>query len=262
MPSGVPYIVDYDDAVFHNYDLSDNTLVRRLLGQKIDRVMAGAATVICGNGYLADRAEQAGAKRVERVPTVVNIERYTPVPVTSNASPVIGWIGSPSTQHYLLELRTVFERLHRLHGIRLVLVGATLELAQQFGSVPVDVLPWSEEMEAEHVAGFDIGIMPLRDGPWERGKCGYKLIQYMACAKPVVASPVGVNTEIVQGRDCGLLATSHEQWFSVITQLLNDTALRAELGKRGRVAVERHYSLQVQAPRMAKILCGAAAREP
>ncbi|WP_353222054.1 glycosyltransferase family 4 protein [Salinisphaera sp. C84B14] len=258
MPKNVPYVVDYDDAVFHNYDSSRHALVRKLLGHKIDRVMAGAATVICGNRYLAARATRAGARHIRHIPTVVDAARYMPVPNAGNVRPVIGWIGSPSTQKYVLALRAVFERLYQTHPIRLVLVGARPELAQQFGPVPVEVLPWAEDTEAHHVASFDIGIMPLPDKPWERGKCGYKLIQYMACAKPVVASPVGVNTEIVEGWDCGLLAEGDNQWFVALDRLLSQTGGRVEFGRRGRLAVESHYSLQAQAPNLACILRNAA----
>ncbi|WP_282041248.1 glycosyltransferase family 4 protein [Halomonas alimentaria] len=261
MPRGVPYVVDYDDAVFHHYDLSSRRLVRSLLGRKIDKVMASATAVICGNDYLAERARQAGARRIERVPTVVDAHRYSagePASSESGRAPVIGWIGSPSTQRYVLDLKPVLEAMHRKHGVRLVLVGARPELASQFGELPVEVLPWTEESEAQAISGFDIGIMPLPDGPWERGKCGYKLIQYMAAGKPVVASSVGVNVEIVQGWECGELADKPEEWSEALGGLLVDPARREALGRRGRQAVEQHYSLQAQAPRLAEILRSAA----
>ena len=261
MPRGVPYVVDYDDAVFHHYDLSSRRLVRSLLGRKIDKVMTNAAAVICGNDYLADRARQAGALRIERVPTVVDAHRYSvgePTSAESSRAPVIGWIGSPSTQHYVQELKPVLEALLREHGVRLVLMGAQPQIAEQFGELPVEVLPWSEESEAQAIAGFDIGIMPLPDGPWERGKCGYKLIQYMAAGRPVVASSVGVNVEIVQGWQCGELADEPTQWEEALGGLLIDPARREALGLRGRNAVEQHYSLQAQAPRLADILRSAA----
>ncbi|TDO16643.1 MULTISPECIES: glycosyltransferase family 4 protein [Halomonas] len=261
MPRGVPYVVDYDDAVFHQYDLSSRRLVRRLLGNKIDKVMAGASAVICGNDYLAERARQAGARRIERVPTVVDANRYSvgePPGAEPGRAPVIGWIGSPSTQRYVLALKPVLEALHREHGVRLVLVGAQPQLAEQFGKLPVEVLPWAEESEAQAIAGFDIGIMPLPDGPWERGKCGYKLIQYMAAGKPVVASSVGVNVEIVQGWQCGELADEPAEWQDALSGLLLDAAKRRALGQSGRQAVEQHFSLQAQAPRLAEILRSAA----
>lgn len=254
MPRGVPYMVDYDDAVFHNYDLSSHAWVRRLLGRKIDRVMAGSAAVLCGNDYLAARALDAGAARVQYVPTVVDAERYRVRPRLGSTEPVIGWIGTPSTQHYVVELAPVLKYICKKHGARLVLVGARPDVAERFKGLPVKVVPWSEEGEAEHVARFDVGIMPLRDGPWERGKCGYKLIQYMACGKPVVASPVGVNTQIVQDCKCGLLTDSPEHWFQALDRLLSDTTEREAFGRNGREAVERKYSVQAQAPILVDIL--------
>ncbi|MCU5788095.1 glycosyltransferase family 4 protein [Alloalcanivorax marinus] len=261
MPRGVPYVVDYDDAVFHQYDLASRRQVRRLLGTKIDKVMANAAAVICGNEYLAERARRADARCIERVPTVVDATRYSVADAATSAaadSPVIGWIGSPATQRYILELKPVLEALYRERGARLVLVGAQLALAEQFGELPVTVLPWSEEGEARAIAGFDIGTMPLPDGPWERGKCGYKLIQYMAAGKPVVASPVGVNVEIVEGWQSGMLADSHAQWHQALSALLANPDMRLSLGRNGRQAVEQHYSLQAQVPRLAEILYQAA----
>jgi glycosyltransferase involved in cell wall biosynthesis len=147
----------------------------------------------------------------------------------------------------------VFERLQEKHRIRVVLVGARPEAQMQFGAVPVEVLPWSEETEANKIASFDIGVMPLPDSPWERGKCGYKLIQYMASAKPVVASPVGVNTTIVKDCACGFLATGDDEWFEALDVLLNERKKRVEFGERGRRAVENYYSLQAQSRPLAHI---------
>lgn len=264
MPKNVPYVVDYDDAVFHNYDLSSKKWVRRILGNKIDWVMANAAVVICGNDYLAERANQAGAKNIEQIPTVVDPSRYQAAYAVGREKDqpiVIGWIGSPSTQHYVLELKSVLESLHAGYGIRLVLVGAHQSLEKQFGTLPVEVLTWSEKSEAKAIELFDIGIMPLTDGPWERGKCGYKLIQYMACGKPVIASPVGVNVEIVENWQCGLLANSPDQWYDAINDLLKNSHKRQKLGLRGRSAVEQYYSMSAQAPRLARILHQAAAKD-
>ncbi|MAS10499.1 MAG: glycosyl transferase family 1 [Salinisphaera sp.] len=262
MPRGVPYVVDYDDAVFHNYDKSDFGLVRAVLGHKIDSVMVGASTVICGNDYLAARARQAGASRIEHVPTVVDSGRYGENANVGGgddkAVPVIGWIGSPSTERYVLDLQSVLASVCEGTGARLMLVGARPEFAQRCESLPIEVVPWSEDTEADYIARFDIGIMPLPDEPWERGKCGYKLIQYMASNKPVVASPVGVNKQIVREWDCGLLASDDAQWREALTLLITNESLRRRLGHQGRYAVETHYSTCVQVPRIARILRAAA----
>ena len=255
-----PYVVDYDDALFHKYDLARSPVVRRVLGRKIDRVMARSACVIAGNPYLAARAEQARAGRVEIIPTVVDERRYSPVSHAGRARPVIGWIGSPATEHYALDLRDILLEACANDAAQLVFIGARPEVASRFEGVAVKVLPWSEETEAELIADMDIGIMPLRDGPWERGKCGYKIIQYMASGLPVVASPVGVNADIVRHGDNGFLAADDEDWRQALRQLIGSPALRAAQGRAGRRRVEEHYSLASQAPRLADVLRTAEAR--
>lgn len=255
MPREVPYVVDYDDAVFHNYDLSARSWVRRLLGSKIDRVMAGAAAVICGNDYLADRARQAGAARVERLPTVVDADQYLFAPRPENSEPVIGWIGSPMTAKYLQVIAPALAAVCADGKARIRLIGSG---PVDLPGVPVDVIPWSEATEVEEIRRFDVGVMPLPDTPWERGKCGFKLIQYMACGLPVVASPVGVNSEIVEEGGNGFLAANHDDWVRALTSLRDDALLRQRLGAAGRDKVERQYSLQVTGPRLAKLLAEAA----
>jgi glycosyltransferase involved in cell wall biosynthesis len=252
--SGVPYVVDYDDALFHRYDLHSSKLVRGVLGRKIDAVMRHAAVVVAGNDYLAERARQAGARRVELIPTVVDTHRYQPRQAPPNETPVIGWIGTPNTSRYLQPLLPVFEALQARMPVRVLAVGARPE---DFAGTPVETLPWSEETEVESIQQFDIGIMPLADSPWERGKCGYKLIQCMACGVPVVASPVGVNTVIVNPGKNGLLARDDE-WDEHLTTLLQDPELRRSFGAEGRKDVENWYSLEVQAPRLLNAIREAA----
>ena len=245
---GVPYVADYDDALFHRYDCHANPWVRRLLGQKIDSVMLHAATVIAGNNYLAERAYRAGANRVEIIPTVVDTERYQPKQKAVGEVPIVGWIGTPQTSRYLKPLLPVFESLKNEMPVRFVAVGANPE---DFEGTPVEAWPWSEETEVESVQQFDIGIMPLVDSPWERGKCGYKLIQYMACGVPVVASPVGVNREIVVSDKNGLFADSVGEWDKALRTLLNvDSKVRKRMGGAGRARVVEWYSVQAQASRL------------
>lgn len=253
---GVPYVVDYDDALFHRYDLHSRAVVRCLLGRKIDAVMRNAAVVVAGNEYLADRARAAGARRIEIIPTVVDTKHYQPAALRSDGPPVVGWIGTPKTSHYLEPLLPVFERLHGEIPVRFVAVGAR---KIDFAGTPVEAWPWSEETEVSSIQRFDIGIMPLHDSPWERGKCGYKLIQYMACGLPVVASPVGVNKEIVTEGQNGYLADTLDKWRKKLVILLHMSPnIRAEIGKAGRERVEAWYSLQSQAPRLLKAVAEAA----
>ena len=244
---GVPYVVDYDDALFHVYDSHPNSIVRGLMGRKIDSVMHHAGAVLAGNSYLAERAMQAGAHRVQVIPTVVDADRYLPSIGDITDVPIVGWIGSPKTSHYLWPLVPIFEALKRKREVRFVAVGAR---PVDFLNTPVEVWPWSEESEVRSIQRFDIGIMPLVDSPWERGKCGYKLLQYMACGIPVVGSPVGVNCEIVEEGKNGRLADTPEQWGQVLVEMLDaGRPWRKQLGRAGRMRIINWYSLQVQAPR-------------
>jgi len=253
LPRSVPLVTDYDDAVFHRYDLHRLPFIRRLLGRKIDQVMAASALVTAGNSYLADRARAAGADWVEIVPTVVDIDNYS---LRSNSNvpdtPRIGWIGTPSTwTEFMVPMMPLLETVAGAEDARLTAVGAGKAAA----SHPLlDILPWSEQTEVTSIQDMDIGIMPLTDTPWARGKCGYKLIQYMACGVPVIASPVGVNAEIVEHGVNGFLASTEAEWHEALVTLLRDPDLRRRMGAAGRKKVEYQYSLQVWGPRVAGML--------
>jgi len=255
---GVPCVVDYDDALFHRYDCHPNPWVRRLLGKKIDSVMRHAECVTAGNQYLADRAHKAGAKKVEIIPTVVDTDKYQIKPRRTKDVLTVGWIGIPQTSKYLEPLLPVFESLKQEFAVRFVAVGANPE---DFKGTPVEAWQWSEDSETKSVQQFDIGIMPLVDSPWERGKCGYKLIQYMACGVPVVASPVGVNCEIVKEGKNGRLADTEEQWRQALSEMLKFGQYRLdEMGRLGRKMVVERYSLKSQGPRLVKAIFIAAKR--
>ena len=241
-------VVDYDDAIFHRYDHHASAIVRRMLGSKIDEVMRYADAVTVGNAYLGDRARCAGSEKQLWLPTVVDLERYGTPPNAEKDDPlVIGWIGSPATAAYLQLVAPALESLSRQYQIRCLAIGAR---ADQLQGTPFESVSWSEGDEVAQLQRFDIGIMPLPDEPWERGKCGYKLIQYMACGLPVVASPVGINREIVRHGENGFQATKEPEWIEALQTLVADAALRASMGMMGRQLVEDVYSLQAQAPRL------------
>ncbi len=249
--TGVPYIVDYDDALFHRYDKHHNGFVRLLLGHKIDAVMRHATLVIAGNEYLAQRARTAGAQRIEIIPTVVDLTRYKIAPSVSNNPLIVGWIGSPATSNYLLAIAPLFKLLTTKFNVKFVAVGASADILK---GLPIDVQPWSEDSEVQLIQQFDIGIMPLADSPWERGKCGYKLIQYMACGLPVIASPVGVNKQIIEHEVNGFLAHNLSEWEEMLGRLLKDQSLRQRMGVKGRTNVGAWYSMNVQAPRLERFM--------
>ena len=255
---GVPYVVDYDDALFHQYDQHKSGWVRRLLGRKIARVMRGAKLVTAGNAYLADYARSAGAARVEFIPTVIDLDRYPRASATRppDAPLTIGWIGSPSTAKYLQAIAPALTEVCAGVKVQVRLIGSgPIELP----GVPMEVLPWDEATEVSNMQQFDVGIMPLPDEPWALGKCGFKLIQYMACSLPVVASPVGVNREIVEPGVNGYLAATPADWTQSLTALLKDADLRRRMGQAGRKKVELEYSLQVTGQKLARLIESIAA---
>ncbi len=252
LPRHLPIIVDYDDAVFHRYDTHRFSLVRGMLGKKIDEIMRRADIVVVGNEYLWHHAEDAGARRIELLPTVVDTDRYTFQIAAPKRLITIGWIGSPSTTKHLRIVSSVLKEIVSTHRTCIIAVGAN---AEQLKDLPVEVRPWSEETEVREILQFDIGIMPLPDGSFERGKCGYKLIQYMACGKPVVASPVGANRVIVHDGTEGFLTKDYSEWFQALGRLIRDHQLRARMGISGRKRVEEDYSLRVVGPKLHNLLC-------
>jgi glycosyltransferase involved in cell wall biosynthesis len=252
---GMPYVVDYDDAWFHRYE---NHWLSPLLGGKIDAVMQVADTVVAGNPYLARRARQAGAHRVETVPTAIDLDRYRNLPdAPAGASLAVGWIGIPLNAHYLSIVEPALRTLAGIGKFSLHVVGAPVPDA--LAGIPAQSFPWTEESEIERIAAFDVGIMPLHDTPWERGKCAYKLLQVMAAGKPVVASPVGANAQVVQHGVNGFLADSPEEWADALRRL-EEPDLRRRMGAEARRTVEEQYSTAVVRPRLAAILGTAAGR--
>lgn len=256
-----PYVLDYDDAIFHNYDKHRLRWVRCVFGKRLDGLMANATLIVAGNPYLAQRAEHAGANNVQIIPTVIDLERY-PVKLheqsvrESTVLPVkIVWIGSPSTVKYLKEIETALQKLAAQLDFIFIVIGGE---GFQPSGVKVQQCAWSEETEVELLLQADIGVMPLIDSAFERGKCGYKLVQYMACGLPVVASPIGVNVNIVHHEHNGYLAATEEEWVVALGTLLANAELRQRMGVHGRQLVEQQYCIQRSAPELHKLLLLAA----
>lgn len=252
-----PVIVDYDDATFDYYAFSSSPLVRHLLDGKLEPLLRGAAACCCGNAYLEAYAEQF-CDRSMILPTVVDTDRYLPIsrpdrPIT------IGWIGSPSTYVLVPPLLPLLRDLADERGVRVRVVGAG-KAAERDQFAGLDLVDWSEASEIADVQAMDIGIMPLQDLPFQRGKCGYKLIQYMACGLPVVASPVGVNAAIVEDGVTGFLADTLDQWRTALNRLIDDADLRRSMGQAGRRRAVEAYSLQTHAPRLVEVMRAAVAR--
>lgn len=250
----VKYIVDYDDAIFHNYDQSTNSFIKNILSNKIDTVMKLSQVVVAGNSYLADRANRAGARRIEIIPTVIDLERYPPLVFTPKQPLVLGWIGTKSTfEKHVLPIMPWLQKAVVENGIEVHIVGANSK--ENFGE-NIKFFPWREATEVAMIHQFDLGMMPLEDTLWEKGKCSYKLIQYMACGKPVIASPVGMNKEVVNEGKNGFTAVTEKDWLAAIKTLVTDAEKRQSFGEAGRRLVEEKFALQVTAKKWIEIFKG------
>jgi len=253
---GRPVVVDFDDAWYLRYATHRNPAVRSLLGHKLETVAAKAKVVTAGNSMLADWAKSSGAGRVIEIPVAVNIDRYPVLPLPEGPF-VIGWIGTPMNDAYLALISEPLRHLHATYGARLRLIGGTGQFSIR--GVAIDNVPWSEDTEALELARCHVGVMPLRDAAWERGKCGYKVIQYMAAARPAVASAVGAGTSIIVPGETGFLANSVEEWIGALGMLAADRERTRMLGLAARRRAEAVYSVQCNAPKLIEILQDAVA---
>lgn len=229
-------IFDFDDAIFvpRSGRFSRRPArFRRMVG-RCDHVWAG-------NSYLAAEARRFNSN-VSVVPTSIEIGRYRPVTDKPQHDPVLVWIGSRSTRKYLLDILPTLEHAcERTRGLSLKVI-ADFEL--QSDVLPIDNIPWSQATETTELANATIGIAPMRDDPWTRGKCGLKVLQYMASGLPVITSPFGVNRDLVAAGVTGFHAASGEEWIRAIETLAGDPVLAAAMGTAGRKRCEAEFTLQ------------------
>ncbi len=249
---GKHYIVDYDDAIFHNYDQHPRKVIRKTLSNKIPTVMRLAKVVVAGNEYLKEIAINSGAAVVEVIPTVVDLERYKIVQ-NKNQRIVVGWIGTKTTfEKHFLPISAELMELQKIYGFDIHVIGvASISELESF-----QFIPWSEAREAQDISNFDIGIMPLQNSLWEKGKCAYKLIQYAAMGKPTVAADVGMNHEVCVNEITGFLYRTPQEFAVKLTDLIEDQTKREKMGRAGRVLVERKYDLAVTASKYFAIISG------
>ena len=249
---GIPIIFDFDDAIwmYVKSQTGISPFLKRLLKptKKFDEIMQLSAHIVAGNDYLAQHAKVLN-KRVSVIPTVVDTDYYKSTTTKQNKDEVvIGWIGSGSTSVYLKLLDNIWKQLSK--HCRLKVIGGVYNP----DGIQTTNMRWSLDTELVEMAEFDIGIMPLPDDEWAKGKCGLKVLQYMAMEIPCVASPVGVNTEIIQDGVNGFLAKDEKEWVEKLTLLIENPELRERLGKAGRKTVEEKYSVKVWAPKYVEIL--------
>lgn len=244
-------IYDFDDAVMFQARAPFKPHPGRLY--RFRRTVRAADLVLAGSPVLEEHATKAGARRVEVVPTGLDASRFPVRDHAAAAGPVrLVWIGSRSTLKQLEPLRKALEAVGRaLPGARLrVIADAPLTL----DGLEVENVAWSLEGEGRLLAESDVGIAPLPDTPFTRGKCGFKVLQYMAAGLPVVASPVGVNADYVEPGRTGYQAVTTDEWVDAVSRLASDAALRARLGREGRRRVVERYDFGVLAARVCDLV--------
>ena len=255
MLSRAPYIYDFDDAFYLKYRSGRWGRLAPALGNKFDKIISGAAAVTAGNRTLAGYASGHN-QAVTTLPTVVDTTRYTAVTRSRSDTFTVGWIGSPSTAPYLDDLVTPLTRLGTEGKVRLVVVGGKAPVIPNVDVVEVE---WNEATEVSLIQGFDVGVMPLPDDDWARGKCAFKLIQYMACGVPVIGARVGTNIDVVTP-ECGYLAQNATEWADALRTLRDERTTARSMGEAARLRAEEHYSLHRNLPVFAQVIRRAAGR--
>lgn len=237
-------VFDFDDALYLN---KNKRYVKRF-----NDLLKNSRCLIVENNFTRNYALRFN-QNVFIITGPIEVNRYSPgVNIVSRRQVVIGWIGSPATSVYVRPLGTVFKSLCAMYdNLSIHLIGAQ---KLDFDGVNIVVKEWRAETEVEELKDFDIGIMPLPDDDWSRGKGGYKILQYMSMGIPSVASPVGVNTEIIKPGVNGFLASNDSEWLDKLSLLIMDKALRDRLGRQGREGAVADYSYEASAPKLISAL--------
>ena len=227
-------VLDIDDAVFLRQP------------DKFVRLFKLADLVVCGNPFLVDEVAPL-TQRTLHVPTSVDMDDYVMRPDTNNSPPVVGWIGTTGNLKYIEvaaeALRTVATEID--FEFRLVVPDTSPLQSINLEGVRIVQQPWKPQTQVQRIQQFDVGIMPLfPNEPWDKFKCGAKLIQYLAVGVPGIASPVGVNSTILNGGQNGIPAQTTEEWVSGLRRLLKNPSLRRDMGVRGRQTIEERFSIQ------------------
>ena len=244
-----PRVFDVDDALFIHKG-----------GGHAARIAGLVDLVVCGNDYLADRFSTWNAN-ITVIPTAIDAARFAPTPRAARSGrPVVGWIGTAKNLRYLEDIGATLARV--LDDVPDATLRIVSDRAPRLPDIPAARLEfrrWSESSEVGDLADVSVGVMPLPDDEWTRGKCSFKMLQYMSCGLPVVVSPVGMNREVLAMGKPGLAASGPREWRDALVHLLRDEAGADAMGRDGRRIVEDHFSIDVVAPRLAAAWRGVLA---
>ncbi|HVF80947.1 MAG TPA: glycosyltransferase [Flavisolibacter sp.] len=237
-------IYDFDDAIWIPNTSNENKLANWFKAfWKVRHICKWAYKVVGGNDYLCSYAGNFN-RNIVKIPTCVDINRHTnALKVSHQEKLIVGWTGSHSTLSYLDAIVPVVEKLQQDFKFTFLVIS---NKAPELKLRDWVFIRWSEKTEIEDLLKIDIGIMPLKNDEWSEGKCGFKIIQYLALGIPAVASPVGVNSKIIQDGLSGFLCNTEEEWVQVLKNLLTDACLRKQMGNEGRKKIVEEYSVQSQ----------------
>lgn len=247
-----PFIFDFDDAIFLPSTSPPNNFIERYKKpDKVANIIKMSIHVIAGNRYLADFALPYN-RSISIIPTPIDTDKYYPDEKRNSDGILIGWIGSVTTSSFLNTMRNVFIRLSkRFPSIKFMIVGSEFSIN---GLSNIISKPWSLKEEIKDLMTFDIGIMPMPDNEWTRGKCGFKAILYMNMGIPCICSPVGVNKEIITDGVNGFLADTEDEWINKLSLLIENPELRKRIGCAGRKIVEQKYSVKANLSKFLEVL--------
>jgi len=239
-------IYDFDDSIWLPNVSESNRLFSKIKWyHKVKSICRWAHLISCGNDYLRDFALRFN-KSVVVNPTVVDTENhYNQVRKHQPGKTVIGWTGTHSTSKYLIDIEPVLKKIEQNFDIEIRVIS---NAAPKLDLKSLCYIPWKKETEINDLLAFDIGIMPLNDDEWSKGKCGFKLIQYLALGIPAVSSPVGVNGKIVEHGKNGFLCATPDEWLHALSILITDCQVRNAMGASGRERIRVRYSTAGNAP--------------
>lgn len=248
-------VFDFDDAIYLRGDETDKFYVASRRWRSFKQIVQFSDQIIAGNSYLA---KMAGAPlKTTVIPTPIDTDRFCPrlkEANTASAPVTIGWTGTSGNYRYLYPLAVILRRVvDRFPCTTLKIICDKPPDLRLLAGLDVQFVPWEPMNEVEHLQDIDIGLMYLQDELWTRGKCGFKLIEYMSLAKPVVASPVGMNLEIVKDDVNGYLAPTMDHWYEYLTRLVGNARLRERLGHAGRRTVEENFSVRACFPKLLNV---------
>jgi glycosyltransferase involved in cell wall biosynthesis len=237
-------LLDVDDAI----DLFRKGHVARELAKR-------ASVVVCGNAYLAEKFS-AWNSRIEIIPTAVDTERYRPLDEPrENEDLIIGWIGTSSNLRELMRVEAPLGKvLSMFPRAKLRVISNNAPKFRLLKAEQFEFVPWREASEVGDIQGMDIGIMPLQDSDWARGKCAFKMIQYMACGLPSVVSAVGMNSEVARMGDFSFAVRGADGWIDALMHLLRDADRRRLMGRAARRVAENSFSVRTLAPRLGAVI--------